>query len=141
MVKSPKPTYLAPKFNSRNAPSLPGLAFESMIEFNRVEERKCACNPILVVDDEPINIFALNLLLKKFKMYADFATNGLDCVRMVKERLNKKCSCEKENYTLILMDLNMPIMDGFKATEAIRSLDIKQPAICAVTAFVDVGSR
>ena len=42
---------------------------------------------------------------------------------------------------MIFMDLNMPLMDGFKATEAIRNMDIKQPIICAVTAFVDNKTR
>ena len=35
----------------------------------------------------------------------------------------------------------MPVMDGLKATETIRSLDTKQPTICAVTAFVDLKSK
>lgn len=75
--------------------------------------------------------------------------NGYECLKMITERLSikfierldNKCHCEKRGYSMIFMDLNMPIMDGFKATEAIRNMDIKQPIICAVTAFVDNKTR
>jgi CheY-like chemotaxis protein len=41
----------------------------------------------MVVDDEPTNIFALTLLLKKYHLKADNAYNGLECLKLIKERL------------------------------------------------------
>lgn len=39
------------------------------------------------------------------------------------------------------MDINMPIMDGFKATEALIALKLRNTIICAVTAYVDAKTR
>lgn len=43
----------------------------------------------MIVDDEPINIFALEILLKKYNLLCDSATNGYECVRKFKERMGK----------------------------------------------------
>ena len=53
------------------------------------------------------------------------------------------CTCGQEtgNYLLILMDCNMPIMDGFQSTKAIREFcdthQINQPLISALTAYTN----
>ena len=55
--------------------------------------------------------------MQKVEELCDTAINGEDAVDMVIDDIkkNKKCS-----YSLILMDLNMPIMDGCTATTTIR---------------------
>lgn len=48
----------------------------------------CNCVNILVVDDEPINIFALEMLLKRLGLKCESATNGSDCVKRLKSRVS-----------------------------------------------------
>jgi CheY-like chemotaxis protein len=49
-----------------------------------------------------------------FSIQVDKAMNGKEAFNMFQKNLNKNC-CDTK-YKLVLMDLNMPIMDGFEAT-------------------------
>ena len=68
---------------------------------------------ILLVDDEPINRKVALSMLKRFGLSADVAINGK--VAVEKFRLNQ--------YDIILMDCQMPEMDGYQATQQIRALE------------------
>ena len=67
---------------------------------------------ILVVDDNAYNRKVLQLMLKKMSYTCDLAENGLESVAKYKE----------VRYDVIFMDVQMPVMDGFQATEAILGL-------------------
>jgi len=61
----------------------------------------------------------LKMLLKsKFQLEPDEALNGAVAVEKFVANRNKECSCGKQ-YRLILMDINMPVMDGYTATQHI----------------------
>ena len=62
---------------------------------------------------------------------ADVASNGLEAVDSVK----------RQPYDVILMDVQMPEMDGLDATRNIRKLDMRQPYIVAMTANAMQGDR
>ena len=66
---------------------------------------------ILIVDDNPQNVQVLGKLLQESKYEIEFATNG----RAALEWLNTR------QFDLILLDLNMPVMDGFEVCSIIRS--------------------
>ena len=97
--------------------------------------KACSCPAVLVVDDDAANRSVLKSFLKAIDATADEAENGLAAIGKVKERLRKDC-CQR--YSLILMDINMPIMDGTTATEELMQLFAVNPAakasIVAVTA-------
>ncbi len=67
---------------------------------------------ILVVEDNPVNQLVIKSILRKWKgITFDFANHGLEGL----EKL------QQSHFDLILMDLQMPEMDGYEATEAIRA--------------------
>ncbi|MFY0600539.1 MAG: response regulator [Cyclobacteriaceae bacterium] len=70
-------------------------------------------NRILLVEDNPINRMVVEKILEKLKQKIDTAENG----RVALEKL------KDHSFDLILMDVQMPVMDGYETTEAIRSSD------------------
>ncbi|MEQ9468702.1 MAG: response regulator [Ekhidna sp.] len=78
---------------------------------------------ILLVEDNQMNIMVAEKFLKKWELIVEVAHNGQEGVDMMQEN----------SYDLVLMDLQMPIMDGYKATRKIRTFDQKTPII-ALTA-------
>lgn len=82
---------------------------------------------ILVTDDNEINREIVNSMLEQLGCSLDFAKDGQEAIDMV--------TSKKRQYDIILMDINMPVKDGYKATTEIRSLNsIKQPVIIALSA-------
>ncbi len=84
---------------------------------------KLAGHTILLVDDNEINQEIVIGLLENSQIKLDIASNGQEAVDMF----------EKDKYSLILMDIQMPIMDGYQATIIIRKED-KEIPIIAITA-------
>jgi signal transduction histidine kinase/DNA-binding response OmpR family regulator/HPt (histidine-containing phosphotransfer) domain-containing protein len=81
---------------------------------------------ILIAEDLVVNQKLLHLLLGKFSYRADTAANGQEVLEAL----------ERQPYDLILMDVQMPEMDGLEATQRIR-IDLpaeRQPRIVALTA-------
>ncbi|MFZ2472385.1 MAG: response regulator [Methanothrix sp.] len=87
---------------------------------------------ILLAEDNPINQKVALSMLKRLNYKADVASNGL-CVLS---------SLERKAYDLILMDIQMPDLDGLNATRSIREQKMKkQPYIIAMTAYALDGDR
>ena len=97
-----------------------------------VKKNSASCR-ILLVDDDMINIMVHSQYLRKFNLDFDTAYNGKEALDII-----KKMGLRKEYYAVVLMDCNMPIMDGFEASEKIQEMIRKKeiPNLCimAVTA-------
>jgi len=91
---------------------------------------------ILIVDDNEINQRVAAGILEHYGMEIKLASNGAKAIQMLQETADIK---------LVLMDCQMPVMDGFKATEAIRRGDAgvmyKKIPIIAMTAGAMTGDR
>jgi len=82
---------------------------------------------ILLVEDNPINLRVATRILGKFRARVETAQNGQEAVDFMK----------MGRFDLVLMDMQMPVMDGVTATKHIRKMsDIEQPLIVAMTANV-----
>ena len=88
---------------------------------------------ILVTEDNVVNQRLALRLLEKLGYRADVAANGLEALQAV----------DRQRYDLVLMDVQMPEMDGVEATRHIieRSTDGERPWIVAMTAEVMRGDR
>ena len=86
------------------------------------EEKTCDCqSTILIVDDNMFNLIPLELILTEMlDVKVDKAMNGKEAIIMFSKNFHKKC-CDTR-YKLVLMDLNMPIMDGYEAATQILAL-------------------
>ncbi|OGU27550.1 MAG: hypothetical protein A2057_00725 [Ignavibacteria bacterium GWA2_35_9] len=88
---------------------------------------------ILLVEDYKHSQIIVTRLLKK---------NNFENIAVVENGLEALKEVQNQKYDLILMDMQMPIMNGFEATEKIRLLaDYKDTPIIALTAFAMKGDR
>jgi CheY-like chemotaxis protein len=97
----------------------------------RVKNNANADIQILLAEDDAINRKVLLKMLKKMGYSADVAENGIEVL----------AALERQDYDLILMDIQMPEMDGITATVEIRKLRPLSPKIIAVTARAIEGDR
>jgi len=100
---------------------------------------------VLIVDDQSFNVEAIMIIMNSLfgintESICSLAYHGKEALKKVKESTahfnNTKCG-----YELILMDCNMPFLDGYGATEQIRDflydLGLRQPIITAVTGHTE----
>lgn len=81
---------------------------------------------ILVVEDTDTSIMYYKAALKRTKAKLLYATNGVEAIDIIKDN---------KNLDLILMDINMPLMDGIDATVEIKKINPQIPIIIQ-TAYV-----
>ncbi len=86
---------------------------------------------LLLVEDNTINQKVALGQLGRLGFRADVASNGLEAIAAI----------ENLPYDIVLMDVQMPEMDGLEATRTIRRMDVAQPHIVAMTANAMRGDR
>ena len=81
---------------------------------------------ILIVDDDPRNIFALKLTLKARGFQLESSTSAQEAIEMMKSH---------NDFSVVLMDMMMPEMDGYEAIKIIRNSEgVQDVPVIAVTA-------
>ena len=96
------------------------------------KERNLKGRRILLVEDNKINVMVGKQILEKANLVVDVAYDGLMAVNMVK----------KNDYCAVLMDIQMPIMDGYTAAMEIRKFNIALPILAlSASVFIEVKSK
>jgi len=92
-------------------------------------------NPLrlLIAEDNKVNQKLVRMMLTKAGFQVDIASDGLEAVNRLLER--------PDDFDLVLMDIQMPVKDGFEATAAIREAGFRQLPIIAMTAHAMKGYR
>jgi PAS domain S-box-containing protein len=131
LSKPLKPTQLKSLLQNLIMPKNEGAMDAEGLPFS--EPEKGADLAILLAEDNLINQKVALSMLKHLGYRADLAINGLDVL----------AALERKQYDVILMDIQMPDMDGLDATRCIRKQKRleKQPCIVAMTAYALEGDR
>ena len=80
---------------------------------------------VLLVEDNHVNQIVAGQILKNFGLTCDIAENGQQAVDII---------LKNNDYDLVLMDIQMPIMDGYEATRVIRKNGYTNLIICGLSA-------
>lgn len=87
---------------------------------------------VLLVEDNHYNVMVCKQILEKDNLAVDVAENGLIAIDMVKEN----------EYDIILMDIQMPFMDGYNASAEIRKFNQKVPILAlSASVYLEVKDR
>ncbi|MGY8719513.1 MAG: response regulator [Verrucomicrobiia bacterium] len=96
-------------------------------------ETKSAATRVLVVEDNPTNQLIISTMLKKKGYRVELAANGREAIRALRDL----------PFDIVLMDVQMPVMDGIEATRRVRELagPVANIPIIGVTAHALKGDR
>lgn len=97
---------------------------------SQVEKEDTHAISVLLVEDNPTNVLIATKFLQKWNLNCDHAENGQIAVE----------KATTQDYDLILMDLQMPVMDGYQAAAEIRKYDQTTPII-ALTASATLETK
>jgi CheY-like chemotaxis protein len=86
---------------------------------------------ILAAEDNELNRMVLQVILKKCEVVVTIAHNGQEAINLIQE----------QDFDLVLMDVQMPNMNGYEATKKIRELQTTRIPIIALTAGTVVGEK
>jgi CheY-like chemotaxis protein len=98
----------------------------SAIDTSIIKDKK-----ILVTDDNEMNRLVASAILEEFGAVVEEANNGIEAVEKIR----------KNNFDIVLMDVQMPEMDGVEATAEIRTHISKTLPVIALTAFAIKGDN
>ncbi len=105
---------------------------EAIQEFPAEESRPLKGIYVLLVEDNEVNVLVAKTFLSKWGAEIDIAQNGQEAIELFDE----------QKHTIVLMDMHMPVMDGYQATRILRERGAKTPII-ALTASLprDIEER
>jgi len=105
------------------------VAENSLVQAHTIANEDISSLDILVAEDNAMNVLLMKKLFSSWNVKADFAENGLEAYQMAKDRF----------YDIILMDIHMPVMDGYESAKLILSFykdKNESPWLIALTASV-----
>jgi signal transduction histidine kinase/ActR/RegA family two-component response regulator len=82
---------------------------------------------VLVAEDNKVNMLVLRNFLRKWNVTPDEATNGAEAL----------AKFTAQEYDVILLDIEMPVLDGYTAIQEIRKMDTEIPVVAFTAAFYD----
>src|SRR5690606_38213217 len=89
---------------------------------------------LLLAEDNNVNVLVISKFLRNWELSFDVASNGKEALEKIQEN----------NYDLVLMDWQMPVMNGYETTERVRALPDKkyqELPIIALTASAIIGQN
>ena len=111
-----------------------GRTDDGLITVHSISERRPRRLSVLLADDNPVNCRLASIILERAGHTVDVVHDGLQAVEALSER----------PYDVVLMDVQMPVMDGLQATARVRELEDGRAAatpIVAITANAMRGDR
>jgi signal transduction histidine kinase/DNA-binding response OmpR family regulator len=104
--------------------------FEPSLSVTKTSGAEPSTKRLLLAEDNPVNQMVVLGMLNALGYQADIAQNGQEVI----------LASQRKSYDLILMDCQMPLLDGYEATRQLRALQHRTPII-ALTAHAVEGAR
>ena len=134
-------TVLLPRADAETKEPGPVILPETMVENHDIPKSDCVCSNsshglrLLLVDDEETNRFVMAETFRRTGVDVAVAANGQEAIEL----------CRENHFQLIFMDCQMPVVDGYEATERILAEAEQQhrplPPIVALTADATAAAR